>query len=203
MDEITHAINVSKSVSEFGVLVVTAAAFVIAAIGLQAFFSKTTKKLINDIITTQQTMLKEILELLRGQNAGIGELKEALTGEILNQIRIVSNYAFDYNKYQVLMAIAQIKEGNNLENIQTVERKLKMILNNLYNKRNSDFDAFAYNGKKLSYYTNPEWSEHIYKFCIDAIYDGNAYNRDKYLHNLNIFYEEVKIEFFDNLKRKN
>ena len=157
--------------------------------------------MIDGVISTQQTTLSKILETQEKQDLKIGQIKESLTNEIYNQIRVVANYAFDYNKHQVILAVAQIKDDNNLDNRANVEKKLRQVLNNLYERRNSDFDAFTYNGRKLSYYTNPEWTERIFDYCMEAIYDGQPYHRHKYLGNLNNFYEELKIEFFGNLKK--
>jgi hypothetical protein len=128
-------------------------------------------------------------------------LKDALTGEILNQIRVVSNYAFDYNKHVICTTIGDIKEENNIEDRDAIEKKLTVILKNLYDRRNAEFDAFHYNGRKLSYYANESWADDVMKLCLNAIYDGKVYHRNLYLKILERFYERVKLQFIENLKK--
>jgi len=200
-DVVNEIIEVSKGISEAGLLVITAAFYLIVTATMMIIIMRWFVRLVNKIFDAQQTTLDSILELQKGQDVKINQVKEALTGEVFNQIRVVADYAFDYNKIQIVLTIAQVKEENNLDDRDRVEKKVKMILENFYNRRNSNFDAFTYNGKKLSYYANPEWTKKIYNFCIESIYDGRVYHRDYYIKNLDRFYEEVKVEFFNNLRR--
>jgi hypothetical protein len=197
-----EATAVAKGVSDFGMVVVAAGFYLTITAVMMIVILKWFVKLVNGIINSQQAALKEILVLQKSQDAKIGQIKEAVTSEEFNKIRVMSDYAFDFNMFQVLLSIADIKERNNLKNRTRVEKDLHQVLNNLYERRNSDFDTFTYNGKKLSQYANHDWAERLYDLCIDAIYDGKDYQRAHYLGKLKQFYETVKIEFLDNLKKR-
>lgn len=199
---IPQAIGVATGISEVGLLVTVAGFYLVITAIMMIVFIRWFVRLVNKIFDTQQVTLENILQAQKMQDSKISQLKEALTGEILNQVRAFSNYAFDYNMHQVSVSIGQIKDDNNLENRDAVEKKVRAILGNLYNRRNSNFDFFTYNGRKLSYYTNPEWEDIVFKYCVDAIYDGEPYHRTRHLDGLDIIYERIKIEFFNNLKAK-
>ena len=201
MEQVSGVIEVARGISDFGMLEMAAAAFIVMSLVLLFFVIRWFMRMVNQVFGALQKTLDTIAQGQINQEGKLDQLKEALTGEMLNQVRVFTNYAFDYNMHQVCVAIGQIKEENNLENREAVEKKLRAILGNLYNRRNSDFDAFAYNGKKLSFFTDHKWADRIYEYCMASIYDGLAYHRRKYLLELGIFYEEIKVEFMENLRK--
>jgi len=200
MNEISipDILTITKGISEVGLLIMTAAFYLVTTAIMMVMFAKQ----INRANETQHLALKDVIQILKDNNIKINQLKESLTGEAFNQIRVVSTYAFDYIKYQVLVSIAQIKEDNNLGNRQQIEEKVRLILDNLFNRMIVDFDAFLYNGNKLSYYTKREWIDKVFDYCIESIYDGREYHRKYYMINIEHIYDEVAVEFFQNLKTK-
>lgn len=199
-ENVPDVLEIAKGIADYGYGNIAAAAFTFIGLTIMIFVFRWFMKIINRMFDNQQKTLDAIVHGLAKSDNKLDQLKEALTGEIYNQVRVVANYAFDFNKHQVCITIGQIKEENNLEDREAVENKLKSVMENLYNRRNSDFDVFTYNGRKLSSYTNKQWADDMYKYCIDAVYDGKPYHRRKYLHDLDIKYESIKVEFFNNIK---
>ena len=199
---VPQVVEVARGISEYGMLAIAAAAFVVGSMINNFHTRKLHDKLINRIVDNTQITINEISKHIQVSDEKISQVKEALTGEMFNKVRTFAECSFDYNKMQVVWTIAQIKEENNLDDRERVEKKVRLIIDNLYNRRNANFDAFNYNGRELSYYANPAWIEKIYSYCIDSIYDGKEFRRDYYMKNLNHFYDEMKVEFFENLRKK-
>lgn len=210
MEEILPGVNyMSSGIREYGVFVMIAAVFLCAFIILFISQNRQQNKMVNQqnnmidqIFNKQQSTIDSILELLKVQGSSITQMKEALTGENISQVRVLIFYALEYNKHAICTTvIGQIKEKNGIENKGTVEKNVRSILMNLYKKLTTDIDEFQYYRRKLSEYFSEEWVERVYAFCMESIYDGKEYHREPYLRGLDILFEAIKIEFFENIKR--
>ena len=194
--------EIARGISEFGMLAISAGSYIVFTLIMMIFFLRTFTKMINKTVNTQQEKLDNIIKSQEEQNVKISQVKEALTGEIFNQIRVLMSYVLESNRHSICTTIiGEIKEKKSGENKPATEKKVKTILENLYRKMKVDIDAFQYNGKRLSEYCSDEWIKLVHDFCIESIYDGKEYHRDPYLNGLDIIFNSIKIEFFDNLKR--
>ena len=193
--------DVARGISDFGMTAMTAGFYLVVSAVTLILFIRWFIKLVNQIFHVQQATLDSIIKAQASQEGKLDQLKEALTGEVLGQIRVVIKHVLDSTMHRVCTSIAQVKEENHLDDKQAVEGKIRSVIENLYYHNHSDLDMFSYNGRKLSYYMNPEWLEKVYGYCITAIYDGLPYHRKKYLFELGVIYEKIRLEFFENLKK--
>ena len=183
-------------------LAIAAGAFIVLAIVVMTFVFRWFMKVVNSILETQQKTLDAILRSQTSQENKLEQIKETLTGEILNQIRVLMAYAFESNQHAICTTvIANIKENNETDDRKATEKKVIVILNNIYKKLKSDIDAFQYNGRKLSEFFSDEWVALVNDYCVKAIYDGKKYHREPYLRGLDTIFKTIKIEFFENLKK--
>ena len=222
-DYINPTMEVAKGISEYSVFVMIASVFIVSFGVILYFILKMFKQANKDnkdflakafdnqqkmfesnqkMFENQQKVLESILDLQKNNNASIYQLKESLTGEVMNQVRILMKYVFTSNKDFICRTIiGHIKEKDNLEDRDAIGKKVKSMLNNLYKTMKADIDVYRYNGIKLSEYCLDEWLDRAYKYSMDAIYDGKEYHRDTYFRGLDILFEAINIEFFENLKR--
>jgi len=201
MEQVATTVDVVRGISDFGMTAMTAGFYLVISAITLILFIRWFVKLVNQIFHVQQATLDNIIKGQASQEGKLDQLKEVLTGEVLGQVRVVIKHALDSVMYQVCISIAQIKEENHLEDNPAVENKIRSIIENLYHRNYSDLDMFSYNGRKLSYYMDPEWLERVYVYCVAAVYDGLAYHKKKYLFELGVIYEKIRLEFFENLKK--
>jgi hypothetical protein len=157
-----------------------------------------TRKMFSFIMQFKE-LVDKVLEILHKIREAVLFVKEATSSDVMPRIRAFANYAFEYNLYQALIIIGNIKEANNLQDREAVEAKLRSEIEFLFQMRNTDFDYYSFKGRPLSEYCNPNWVEELFALCMKCIYDGKPYHRDNYTRTLKIFYEKVKHEFIDNL----
>ena len=201
MENLTPTIEIAKGISDVGVLIVITAFYLLVTGTMMIIFIRWFVKMVNQIINTQQDNLKNIYELQKQQDSKLTEIKESLNSEMLNQVRILYCYAFDFHKLCIVNIVKQIKNENNIENRDYIERKITMSLRNLFEDSKSKFSSFAYNGKKLSYYMDDKWLDMVIKNCIDEIYNED-YSEEKADKHIALLFDSIKIEFQNNLLKK-
>ena len=202
----------ARGISDLGVLIITAACFLfislITYITLLFITKKQTNNVINqfnalikNLVESQQTKLDAILEYARQNESKITQLKEAITGEEFNKIRVATNYGFDFNKLSVALLINETKQANNLDQKREIESQVRMAIDNLYNRFSSELDYYEYNGRKASDFLEIEWKERIYDFCMKSIYDEKSVHCKYYIKLLSHYFDEFKVKFYEKLKK--
>ena len=201
----------ARGISEYTLLVIAAAAFIFISLIMNVIWWYFSKKqidymltqhntLIQGIINSQQTKLDGILEYAKQTENKLNQLKEAITGQEFNKIRVSVTYGFDFNKLSIALFINETKSSNNLDNRSGVEKSVRMTVDNLYNRFVNEMDNFEYNGRKVSFFFDIEWKERVYEFCLYSIYDGKQHDCFNYIKSLNNYFEEFKVKFFEKLR---
>jgi|GEM_PF-3024456 len=201
-DPVTSTLTIAEGISTFGMMAIAAAAFIIFAFIIIYVFIKLFNKMFDDMQKNQKSFFEKLVTLGIESNKKLDLLKESLTGEEMVQALTVAEYIFNYNKHQLIVEMANIKEKNHLNDREAIEKRLKLKINNLQQRRLNDLDKFTYKGHRLSYYTEPSWGDSVFNYVIDFIYDNREYNRDYYIRLFDQMYEQVKNEFEINLKTK-
>jgi hypothetical protein len=196
-------IAVAKGISDYGFMAVTAAFFLVIAGGMLWMFSRWFMKTVNNITDNQQKSLNSLMttqhELLRM----IRDIREYSESKSLEQIHIISGISFDNAKFIIYRNLLKIKEENHLDdNEDIIERKIKLIVENIHNDRNSKFDSFSYFGIKLSEYTNPAWVQRIVALMVAELYACDGFNDKRAINNIDLAYQSFKVEFYKNLTKK-
>lgn len=200
MNNLEHTVEVAKGISDFGMMAVTAAFFLILSGIMMVFFMRWLVKVINGILDRQNTTMDKLLEESRKQNESLIDIREGLIDETLTRIKTISSFAFDLSVEQVCRIIKRIRTENNISDKEATQNKIKMLLQNLHDDRNSKFDNFTFSGKRLSQYTSPKWVEDISKVVENEVYSKE--NNGRTNTNVRMAYETVKIEFYRNLRFK-
>lgn len=199
MEQIEAATNVARGISDLGMMAMTAGFFLILSAGLMVACFKWFKTLINDIINDQKDTMVELLEETRTQNTMLASLTEGLKPETQLRIKNTSGVYFDLAKEQVCRMIKKIREENHIVDREATGRKIRNLLRNMHEDRNSRFDCYTYRGKKLSSYTSINWIEKVAKVIEDEIYNASGPNNSRAYTNVSAIYDDIKIDFYHNL----
>lgn len=183
-------------------MAMTAGFFLILSAGLMVACFKWFKTLINDIIKDQKETMVELLEETRTQNAMLGTLTEGLKPETQLRIKNTSGVYFDLAKEQVCRMIKKIREENHIIDHEATSKKIRNLLRNMHEDRNSRFDCYTYRGKKLSAYTSPEWVEKVAQVVEGEIYNASGPNNSRAYTNVAAAYDDIKLDFYHRLNNE-
>ena len=124
MEQIEGAVTVAKGISDWGMMAMTAAFFLVLSAGLMVACFKWFKSIINDIIKGQKDTMSELLEETRTQNSMLATLTEGLKPEVQLRIKNTSNVYFDLAKEQVCRMIKKIREENHIADREATGKKI-------------------------------------------------------------------------------
>lgn len=199
MEQIGGAVTVAKGISDWGMMAMTAAFFLVLSAGLMVACFKWFKSIINDIIKGQKDTMSELLEETRTQNSMLATLTEGLKPEVQLRIKNTSNVYFDLAKEQVCRMIKKIREENHIADREATGKKIRSLLRNLHEDRNSRFDCYTYKGNKLSSYTNSDWIEKVALVVESEIYNESGPNNGRAYTNVSTVYDDIKLDFYHRL----
>lgn len=66
----------------------------------------------------------------------------------------------------------------------------------MYEDRNTRFDSFKYNGKKLSEYCNSVWIDWVAQVVENELYNEAGANNSRAYTNVSAVYENIKLDFY-------
>ena len=192
MNELQTVNEVARGISEYGILVMVAAFFLVFAAGVMLWNMRAYKNLI-------ERMVSEFSDKLDKVNAMMIDVAEGLVPETQLRIKNISNVYFDLATEQVCRMIKKVREENHIADHEATVQKVRTLLRNLYEDRNSRFDSFTYRGKKLSGYCNPEWIEWVAKAIEGELYNEAGPNNGRAYTNIKAVYDNIKLDFYHRL----
>lgn len=193
--------SVARSIGDVGMMAVTGAFFLILSAVLMITCFKWFKSLVNKIITQQMDVVTDLLKETRMQNSMLADISEGLRPETQLRIKSMSNCFFDLAVEQVCRMIKKIREENHIADKEATKLKIRTLLRNLHEDRNSKFDSYMYRGRKLSEYTNPEWIEQVAHVIEQEIYNSGGANNGRAYTNVRTMYDDIKLDFYHRLNK--
>lgn len=201
LDTVNAALQTGKGISEFGMMAMTTEFFlVLSALVWLALFRLGTK-LINNVMTSQKDMLKELNEQIAENNYSMTRIAEGLMPETQMRVKTISNVFFDLSVEKVCRIIKKVRTENHIADKESTGRKIRVLLTNLHEDRNSKFDCFTYRGRKLSAYTSTTWVEQVAKVIESEIYNDAGENNGRAYTNVESAYANIRLEFYHNLNK--
>lgn len=191
--------TVAKGISDFGMMAMMAGAFLLLSMGLMISCFVWFKSLINGIIKSNKESMQELLKETRMQNDMLGDISEGLRPETQLRIKTTANVFFDLSKEKVCRIIKKVREENHIVDHETTVGKIRSLLRNIHEDRNSRFDCYTYRGRKLSAYTNSEWVEKIAQVVVGEIYNTAGPNNGRAYTNVSTAYDDIKLDFYHRL----
>lgn len=201
MNIIHAALETSKGISEFGMMAITASFFLVLSALMMIACFRWFMKMINDMLVGQKDTMKQLLDETRTQNDRLNDISEGLIPETQMRIKTISNMAFDLSVEKVCRIIKKVRAENHIADKQAIVVKIRILLTNLHEDRNSKFDCFVYRGRKLSTYTNIAWIEQIALVIESEIYNKVEENNSRTYTNVKSAYANIRLEFYHNLNK--
>ncbi len=198
MNEIQNVTEIAKGISDYGVMIVICAAFIVMSLLMWIAIFKWFKSIIDSSIKNNTEMTAELLETTNKQNELLNDIADGMRPATLLQVKNISNTCFDLAVERVCRIIKKVREENNIINKEATKAKIRTLLCNLHEDRNSRFDNHRYRGKTLTQYTAPEWIDWVAEVVESEVY-AETQNNARAFTNVEAVYSRIRIDFYHRL----
>lgn len=199
LEVIDSSLKTAQGISEFGLMVVICAFFIIISAGMMIFMFRWMVNTINDVMKTNKEMLQKLDAQMQENNKIMQSIAEGLRPETDQRIRILSKNTFDLAKYELMEIIDTVRTENHIVDRDGTEAKILKLVTNLHEDKNTDFGYYTYRGRKLSSYTNSEWIEWMKQGVVNEVYNNKGFNKDRMDTNINAIIDRIKLDFHHRL----
>ena len=199
MNSITDVTTVAHGISDFGMMAVTAAFFLILSAAMMVAIFKWFKAIIEQMMQDNKESLQELTKTTNAQNDMLQDISEGLRTETLLRIRNLTGFAFDLSIEQVCRLIKRVRQENHIIDHEATAAKIRKSLMVIHNDRNNRFDPFTYRGKPISDYCVIEWVEDVAKVVEGEIYNADGANNARAYTNVKLAYDNIKTDFYQRL----
>ncbi len=191
--------EVAKGISDYGMMAVTAAIYLLLSAAMMIAIFKWFKTIINRILGQQTESMKQLAEIQSENNRMLKFMSDGLKTETMLRIRNLTGFAFDLSVEQVCRLVKRIRKENHIADRQTTAAKIRKCLQVIHDDRNSRFDPFTYGGKPLSDYCNKRWVEDVAKVVESELYNEDGENNARAYTNIKLAYDNIKTDFYQRL----
>lgn len=191
--------EVAKGISDYGMMAVTAAIYLLLSAAMMIAIFKWFKTIINRILGQQTESMKQLAEIQSENNRMLKFMSDGLKTETMLRIRNLTGFAFDLSVEQVCRLVRRIRKENHIADRQTTAAKIRKCLQVIHDDRNSRFDPFTYGGKPLSDYCNKRWVEDVAKVVESELYNEDGENNARAYTNIKLAYDNIKTDFYQRL----
>ena len=196
---IEGALKTAQGISEFGLMVVICAFFIILSALMMVFMFRWMINTINDVMKTNKEMLGRLDLQMQENNRIMQSIAEGLRPETDQRIRILSKSMFNLASYELIEIIDTVRTENHISDREATEAKITKLVTNLHEDKNSDFGYYTYRGRKLSTYTNPEWIKWMVQGVVNEVYNDKGFNKDRMYTNITAIFDRIKLDFHHRL----
>lgn len=195
----TDVTTVAHGISDFGMMAVTAAFFLLLSAAMMVAIFKWFKTIINQMMQDNRESLQELAKATNAQNDMLQDISEGLRTETQLRIRNLTGFAFDLSVEQVCRLIKRVREENHIVDHKATAVKIRKLLVVIHKDRNSRFDPFTYRGKRISEYCSVDWVEDVAKVVESEIYNEDGVNNNRAYTNVKLAYDNIKTDFYQRL----
>lgn len=199
LEVIDSSLKTAQGISEFGLMVVICAFFVVISAGMMIFMFRWMVNTINDVMKTNKEMLQKLDAQMQENNKIMQSIAEGLRPETDQRIRILSKSMFNLAKYELMEIIDTVRTENHIVDRDGTEAKILKLVTNLHEDKNTDFGYYTYRGRKLSSYTNSDWIEWMKQGVVNEVYNEKGFNKDRMDTNITAIFDRIKLDFHHRL----
>lgn len=192
-------VEVARGISDYGMMAITCAFFLLLSSSLMIACFRWFKSIINKIMSSNTATLTELLEETRKQNEMLEEISEGSRSETLLRLKTISSAFFDISVEKVCRIIKKVREENHVIDREKTLLKIKTLVENIHADRDSKLDCFSFKGKKLPFYTSPDWVDWVVMVVESEIYNESGANNGRAYTNVQAVYDRIKIDFYNKL----
>lgn len=190
------ALRTAQGISEFGIMVVICAFFVVISALMMIAMFRWMMSTINDIMKSNKDMLSKLDEQMKENNRIMQSVAEGLRPETDMRVKTTSKNLFNLAKFELIEIIDTVRTENHISDKEATEAKIFKLVSNLHEDKNSDFDYYTYRGRKLSSYTNPDWIDWMRQGVTNEIYNDKGFNKDRMYTNITAIFDRIKLDFY-------
>lgn len=198
-DIVSGALQTAHGISEFGLMVVICAFFILISAGMMIFMFRWMVNTINDVMKTNKEMLQKLDAQMQENNKIMQSIAEGLRPETDQRIRILSKSMFNLAKYELMEIVDTVRTENHIVDREGTEAKITKLVTNLHEDKNTDFGYYTYRGRKLSTYTNNDWIEWMKQGVVNEVYNEKGFNKDRMNTNITAIFDRIKLDFHHRL----
>lgn len=197
-----------KLIADNGITVVMSAIMIIIFLNV---FRKTTQNWArlekkNDKLTdmilakgTASDYMKKQTEINDNMLSILKEIREGATKECtIEQVKTTTNALFDLAKFTMFEEVLRIRKENHLNNENAVNAKVKTIVRQRINDRKSKLYNYNWKGKPLSEF-NSISKEDIADIMLGELYASDGFSEDRVKGNIELFYDNMKLDLFNEI----
>ena len=199
MNDVSQVTQVAKAISDYGMMAITAAFFLLLSAAMMVALFRWFKSIIEQMMQDQKDSMHNLAEETRKQNDMLQDISEGLRPETLLRIRNLTGFAFDLSIEQVCRLIKRVREENHIIDHEATAAKIRKSLLVIHNDRNSRFDSFTYRGKSISEFCSSAWVEDVAKIVEGEIYNEDGANNARAYTNIKLAYDNIKTDFYQRL----
>lgn len=199
MNDVSQITQVAKGISDYGMMAITAAFFLLLSAAMMVALFRWFKSIIEQMMQDQKDSMHNLAEETRKQNDMLQDISEGLRPETLLRIRNLTGFAFDLSIEQVCRLIKRVREENHIIDHEATAAKIRKSLLVIHNDRNSRFDSFTYRGKIISEFCSSKWVEDVAKIVEGEIYNEDGANNARAYTNIKLAYDNIKTDFYQRL----
>jgi hypothetical protein len=198
MGETTQIVEVAKGISDYGALAVMGAAFIIISVITQWSIFRWFKTIVDNMLKNTSCTMDELLIETKTQNEQLADIAEGLRSKTLLEIKDITKTCFDLAIERVCRIIRKVKEENNISDVESTKAKIKSLLTNLHEDRNSRFDNHTFHSRPLSSYTSREWIDWVQEVVEKEVYNKKQ-NDNRARTNVSTVYDRIKLDLYHRL----
>ena len=196
LEVIEGSLKTAQSISEFGLMVVICAFFVVLSALMMIAMFRWQMNTIDSVMKTNKEMLSKLDNQMNENNKIMQSIAEGLIPKTMLEIKNTSGMAFDLAKHRLLELMDTVLTENHISDREATEEKIDKLVNNLHDDMNSKFDCYSFRGRKLSQYTNPQWVGWMIQNVIMEIYNKNGMNKDRTYTSVTATFDRIKLDFY-------
>ena len=188
-------VSVAKGISDYGALAVFSASFILISVITQFSIFRWFKNIIDGLIKNTSCAIDDLLKETKMQNEQLTDIAEGLRPRTMLEIKDITKTCFDLSVEKVCQMIKRVKEENNIHDVESTKAKIRLLLTNLHEDRNSRFDNHIFKGKPLTYYTSTEWIDWVEDVVIKEVY-SETMNEKRARTNVIAVYDRIKLDTY-------
>lgn len=196
VEVVDGALKTAQGISEYGLMVVICAFFVILSALMMIAMFRWQMNTINDVMKNNREMLAKLDAQMQENNRIMQSVAEGLRPETDLRVKTTSKNLFNLAKFELMEIIDTVRTENHITDREATEAKIMKLVMNLHEDKNADFDYYTYRGRKLSSYTNPEWVQWMSQGVVNEIYNDKGFNKDRMNTNVTAIFDRVKLDFY-------
>lgn len=197
--DIEQVLKVSEAISQFGILIVIAAVFLVTVFILLITVIARYLKMTGDSVKSQNENMQILIIETREQKAVMESIAEGLTDKTDTQHKVILKCMIDADIERTMRLLRNIRKENNIHDVPAVTEKVHRLIKNLSNKRYEDLSTFPYRGRHLGILLEDGWQTRIAEVVLKELTldenNGRAYT------NVTTTYEDILNNCFRAMKR--